>query len=113
MPLMVVCGVLVVHEQIAMEFCGGGSVSDCEDILDEPLTEEQIAIICRQSLRGLEYLHNQKKIHRDIKAGNILLTKTGDIKLGTPNPIHIASATSHTHTHAHAHTHTRTRTAWC
>lgn len=66
---------------IAMEFCGGGSVSDCEDILDEPLTEEQIAIICRQSLRGLEYLHNQKKIHRDIKAGNILLTKTGDIKL--------------------------------
>jgi hypothetical protein len=65
-----------------MEFCGGGSVSDCEDILDEPLTEEQIAIICRQSLRGLDYLHNQKKIHRDIKAGNILLTKTGDVKLG-------------------------------
>jgi serine/threonine protein kinase len=64
-----------------MEFCGGGSVSDCEDILDEPLTEEQIAIICRQSLRGLDYLHAQKKIHRDIKAGNILLTKTGDVKL--------------------------------
>ncbi len=37
--------------QIAMEYCGGGSVSDCEDILDEPLTEEQIALICRESLK--------------------------------------------------------------
>lgn len=50
-----------------MEFCGGGSVSDLEDILDEPLTEEQIGVICREALQGLAYLHSQKKIHRDIK----------------------------------------------
>lgn len=74
--------IIILCEQIGMEFCGGGSVSDLEDITDEPLTEEQIGVICREALRGLEYIHSQKKIHRDIKAGNILLTKTGDIKLG-------------------------------
>eukprot|EP01090_Pellita_catalonica_P004567 TRINITY_DN14383_c0_g1_i1.p1 TRINITY_DN14383_c0_g1~~TRINITY_DN14383_c0_g1_i1.p1 ORF type:complete len:658 (-),score=121.63 TRINITY_DN14383_c0_g1_i1:89-2014(-) len=69
------------HLVIAMEYCGGGSVSDCEDILDEPLSEPQIATICLQSLKGLQYLHSQKKIHRDIKAGNILLTHKGEVKL--------------------------------
>src|SRR3989338_7961012 len=64
-----------------MEYCGGGSVSDCEDILDEPLTEEQIAVICREALQGLHYLHTCKKINRDIKAGNIVLTEQGDVKL--------------------------------
>eukprot|EP01088_Endostelium_zonatum_P015685 TRINITY_DN3966_c0_g1_i1.p1 TRINITY_DN3966_c0_g1~~TRINITY_DN3966_c0_g1_i1.p1 ORF type:complete len:390 (+),score=112.26 TRINITY_DN3966_c0_g1_i1:61-1230(+) len=66
---------------IAMEYCGGGSVSDIEDVLDEGLTEEQIASICRDCLVGLQYLHSCKKIHRDIKAGNILLTENGDVKL--------------------------------
>lgn len=66
---------------ICMEYCGGGSVSDLCVILDSGLQEDQIAIICREALKGLNYLHNGTKIHRDIKGGNILLTESGDVKL--------------------------------
>eukprot|EP01100_Stratorugosa_tubuloviscum_P005902 TRINITY_DN2587_c0_g1_i2.p1 TRINITY_DN2587_c0_g1~~TRINITY_DN2587_c0_g1_i2.p1 ORF type:complete len:598 (-),score=240.91 TRINITY_DN2587_c0_g1_i2:120-1913(-) len=66
---------------IIMEYCGSGSVSDTCQILESGLKEEQIAFICQQSLKGLKYLHSLKKVHRDIKGGNILLTDSGDVKL--------------------------------
>jgi serine/threonine protein kinase len=43
--------------------------------------EIEIAEICEQTLQGIAYLHGLKRIHRDIKAGNILLTDTGKVKL--------------------------------
>ena len=45
------------------------------------LNEEEIAIVLSDTLKGLEYLHLRKKIHRDIKAGNILLNIEGHAKL--------------------------------
>ncbi|XP_058130559.1 mitogen-activated protein kinase kinase kinase kinase 5 isoform X2 [Anopheles coustani] len=65
---------------ICMEFCGGGSLQDIYQVTG-PLTELQIAYMCRETLRGLSYLHSMGKIHRDIKGANILLTERGDVKL--------------------------------
>jgi len=65
---------------IVMEYCAA-SLSDLMTICQITLTEEQIAVVMKQSLNGLSYLHSAKKIHRDIKAGNILLTAQGDCKL--------------------------------
>ncbi|XP_044210160.1 mitogen-activated protein kinase kinase kinase kinase 5-like isoform X1 [Thunnus albacares] len=65
---------------ICMEFCGGGSLQDIYHVTG-PLSESQIAYICREMLQGLDYLHAQKKIHRDIKGANILLNDQGEVKL--------------------------------
>jgi len=58
---------------IVMEYCGPGSVNDLMTITKHPLEEQQIALILRDALKGLNHLHELKRIHRDIKAGNILL----------------------------------------
>ncbi|XP_067220580.1 mitogen-activated protein kinase kinase kinase kinase 5 [Chanodichthys erythropterus] len=65
---------------ICMEYCGGGSLQDIYHVTG-PLSEQQIAYICREMLQGLDYLHGQKKIHRDIKGANILLNDHGEVKL--------------------------------
>eukprot|EP00002_Diphylleia_rotans_P019565 TRINITY_DN377_c0_g1_i5.p1 TRINITY_DN377_c0_g1~~TRINITY_DN377_c0_g1_i5.p1 ORF type:complete len:458 (+),score=86.54 TRINITY_DN377_c0_g1_i5:452-1825(+) len=64
-----------------MEYCGGGSITDVCQISERPLTEDQISLICRETLKGLDYLHKQHKLHRDVKGGNILLTEKGEVKL--------------------------------
>jgi len=48
----------------------------------QPLREEEIGAICSEALRGLEYLHSCGFIHRDVKAGNVLLTENAAVKLG-------------------------------
>jgi len=45
------------------------------------LNEQEIAAVCFAVLKGLEYMHDTRKIHRDIKAGNILLDRFGNAKL--------------------------------
>ncbi|XP_065811527.1 serine/threonine-protein kinase 4 [Labrus bergylta] len=66
---------------IVMEYCAAGSVSDIIRLRNKTLTEEEIATILHSTLKGLEYLHFMRKIHRDIKAGNILLNGEGQAKL--------------------------------
>ncbi|KAF3398445.1 Serine/threonine-protein kinase svkA [Penicillium rolfsii] len=67
------------HLWIVMEYCSGGSCHDL--LLPGPIHEEYIAIILRELLKGLEYLHGDHKLHRDIKAANVLLTAAGQVKL--------------------------------
>jgi len=66
---------------IVMEYCAAGSVSDIMRLRKRTLTEEQIAVIIKSTLQGLVYMHSHMKIHRDIKAGNILLNAKGEAKL--------------------------------
>ncbi|GER53846.1 kinase family protein [Striga asiatica] len=61
------------------------SEDEIEDIQkiqpNQPLDEVSIACILRDLLHAIDYLHNEGKIHRDIKAANILLTENGDVKV--------------------------------
>ncbi|KAM9455414.1 uncharacterized protein Hap1MRO34_019166 [Clarias gariepinus] len=66
---------------IIIEFCPGGALDDIMLELERGLSEQQISEVCFQSLQALSYLHQHHIIHRDLKAGNILLTMEGNIKL--------------------------------
>ncbi|XP_019828682.2 myosin-IIIa isoform X1 [Bos indicus] len=69
---------------LVLELCNGGSVTDLvKGFLKEGkrMSEPIIAYILREALLGLQHLHNNKTIHRDIKGNNILLTTEGGVKL--------------------------------
>ncbi|KAM0876829.1 hypothetical protein ACQ4PT_035916 [Festuca glaucescens] len=69
---------------IVMPYMAGGS---CFHLLKSSFPkgfeeERFIAFVLRETLRGLEYLHAKGHIHRDVKAGNILLDQYKGVKLG-------------------------------
>nr|XP_044624674.1 myosin-IIIb isoform X5 [Equus asinus] len=69
---------------LVLELCNGGSVTElvkgllrCGQRLDEAV----ISYILYGALLGLQHLHNNRIIHRDVKGNNILLTTEGGVKL--------------------------------
>uniref|UniRef100_A0A6G5A9V9 Putative catalytic domain of ste20-like kinase-like protein serine/threonine kinase n=2 Tax=Rhipicephalus microplus TaxID=6941 RepID=A0A6G5A9V9_RHIMP len=64
-----------------IEFCEAGAVDGIMIDLEKPLTEPQIRYLCHEICEGLRFLHSKKVIHRDLKAGNVLLTLDGDVKI--------------------------------
>ncbi|ESW07842.1 hypothetical protein PHAVU_010G163200 [Phaseolus vulgaris] len=68
---------------VVMPYMSGGS---CLHILKaahpDGFEEVVIATILKEVLKGLEYLHHHGHIHRDVKAGNILIDSRGAVKLG-------------------------------
>nr|XP_031363255.1 serine/threonine-protein kinase PAK 3-like [Lonchura striata domestica] len=64
---------------LVMEFMDGGTLSDV--ISKTYLSEEEIAAISRECLQGLDFLHLNHVIYRDVKSNNILLRTDGSVKL--------------------------------
>ncbi|XP_037952505.1 serine/threonine-protein kinase 10 isoform X2 [Teleopsis dalmanni] len=64
-----------------IEYCDGGALDSIMVELEKPLTETQISYVCKYMTLGLNFLHKNKVIHRDLKAGNVLLTMDGGVKL--------------------------------
>lgn len=64
---------------VVMEYMEGGALTDVID--NNTLEEDQIATICYETCKGLEHLHAQNIIHRDIKSDNVLLDGMGHVKI--------------------------------
>jgi len=66
---------------IVMELMDGCLTDVLEQFPKVCLNEGQIALVCRETLRSLAYIHKNHRIHRDIKSDNILLNSQGEIKI--------------------------------
>lgn len=64
-----------------LELCEGGAIDDILEDIETGLSENFIRCIANQMLAGLRHLHENNVIHRDLKAGNVLLKADGTIKL--------------------------------
>lgn len=64
---------------IVMEFLRGGKLTDI--LMNTSFSEGEIAAVCRETLIALQFMHDNNKIHRDIKSDNILIGTDGSVKL--------------------------------
>ncbi|XP_047082801.1 serine/threonine-protein kinase OSR1 isoform X3 [Lolium rigidum] len=68
---------------VVMPYMAGGScLHIMKSVQPNGFEEAVIATVLREVLKGLEYLHHHGHIHRDVKAGNILVDSRGGVKLG-------------------------------
>lgn len=61
---------------IQMEYCGGKTL---KDLIDNGLYQNQDRVwsLFREILQGLNHIHEQGMIHRDLKPGNVLIDSSG------------------------------------
>ncbi|RMB92473.1 hypothetical protein DUI87_31115 [Hirundo rustica rustica] len=64
---------------LVMEYMDGGTLSDV--ISKTYLSDDEMAAISRECLQGLDFLHSNHVIHREVKSRNILLRTDGSVKL--------------------------------
>ncbi|KAH1119983.1 hypothetical protein AAZX31_17G232700 [Glycine max] len=69
------------HLYIYMEYVYPGSISKFMREHCGAMTESVVRNFTRHILSGLAYLHSNKTIHRDIKGANLLVNKSGIVKL--------------------------------
>lgn len=68
-----------------LDYCDGGDLEQQVKLAQKRnrnFTQRQIIDWFIQILSGLHYVHRHRILHRDLKAGNVFLTRTGKVKLG-------------------------------
>ena len=66
---------------IVTEYLAGGSLGDLLASLAAPLAEPVVAGVVAELLEALAYLHGDRRVHRDVKAKNVLVARDGRVKL--------------------------------
>ncbi|XP_068856218.1 serine/threonine-protein kinase PAK 3-like [Aphelocoma coerulescens] len=64
---------------LVMEYMDGGTLQDI--VRQTRMAEGEMAAVSRECLQGLDFLHSNRVIHRDLKSSNILLAMDGSVKL--------------------------------
>lgn len=83
-PHIVVCYHSFYHNgafSLVLEYMDRGSLADVIRQV-KTILEPYLAVVCKQVLQGLVYLHNERHvIHRDIKPSNLLVNHKGEVKI--------------------------------
>ncbi|XP_021723519.1 mitogen-activated protein kinase kinase 6-like [Chenopodium quinoa] len=83
-PHIVVCYHSFYHNgafSLVLEYMDRGSLADVIKQV-KTILEPYLAVVCKQVLQGLVYLHNERHvIHRDMKPSNLLVNHKGEVKI--------------------------------
>ncbi|XP_042387060.1 mitogen-activated protein kinase kinase 1-like [Zingiber officinale] len=83
-PHVVVCYHSFYHNgviSLVLEYMDRGSLADVIKQV-KTILEPYLAVVCKQVLKGLVYLHHERHvIHRDIKPSNLLVNHKGEVKI--------------------------------
>ncbi|GAB2275395.1 Mitogen-activated protein kinase kinase 6 [Dionaea muscipula] len=83
-PHIVICYHSFYHNgniSLVLEYMDRGSLVDVIRQV-KTILEPYLAVLCKQVLKGLVYLHNERHvIHRDIKPSNLLVNHKGEVKI--------------------------------
>ncbi|CAD6342105.1 unnamed protein product [Miscanthus lutarioriparius] len=83
-PYIVMCHQSFYHNGViclVLEYMDRGSLADIIKQV-KTILEPYLAVLCKQVLEGLLYLHHERHvIHRDMKPSNLLVNRKGEVKI--------------------------------